>query len=105
MNLSSRRKRKLTTSDGSRSTALEVGLKSYLQASSPHVGKCTAELARSGDSMEPANSRPAPSAGSVRLSAFPSVTGKQAAVGRRQLSPSEGGLTYTAVLVWPVAQL
>ena len=47
--------------------------------------------------------RPAPRAGSALLPAKSSVTGEQAAVGSRQLGPSEGGATYAAVLAGPVA--
>ena len=46
------------------------------------------ELACSSESMEPANRRPAPGAGSAPLLANSSVTGEQAAVGSRQPGPS-----------------
>ena len=37
------------------------------------------------------------------MPAFTSVTGKQAALGSRQLQPPEGGVTYAVALAWPVA--
>jgi hypothetical protein len=84
-------------SAGSRSTAYGGGPK----ASSQLAGKCKAnELITSGDSMEPANRRPAPDTGSAPLPVFSSVTGEQAAIGSRQLGPSKGGETYAAVF-WP----
>ena len=46
-------------------------------ASQQFAGKRKAsELASSGDSMEPANRRPAPGAGSLPLPATPAVTGE-----------------------------
>jgi hypothetical protein len=75
---------------GSRSTARGGGPK----ASSQLAGKRKAnELLSSGDSMELANRRPAPATGSALLPAFLSVTDEQAAIGSRQLGPSEGGAT------------
>jgi len=60
-------------------------------------------LTISGDYIEPANSLPAPGAGSAPLPANSSVTGEQAAVGNRQPGPSGGGATYAALLAGPVA--
>ena len=106
MALSSCRKKKTVVSAGSRSTTLGVGLKAFLQPSSQHAGKRKAnELVGSGDSPEPASRRPAPGPGSAPLPAIPSFMGEQASVGSRQLGPSEGGVTYAAVLVGPVAPL
>jgi hypothetical protein len=83
MALSSRRKKKVAFA-GSRSTVLRGRLKVSLQAFSQQAGKRKAnELASSGDTMEPANRRSAPGAGSAPLPSIPSVTGEQAAVGSR----------------------
>jgi len=60
------------------------------------------ELVSSGNTIEPANRRPAPDAGSAALPAISSVTGELAAVGRRQLGPPEGGVTYATVLAGPI---
>ena len=88
----------------SRSTAPEGGPKASQRPASQHAGKRKAnELASSGDSIEPANRRPAPGARSEPLPAISSVTGELAAVGSRQLGPPEGGVTYAAVLAMPVA--
>jgi len=84
MALSSRRK-KSAASAGSRSTSLRGGLKVSLQAFSQQAGKRKPnELASSGDTMEPANRRPTPGAGSVLLPSILSVMGEQTAVGSRQ---------------------
>jgi hypothetical protein len=62
------------------------------------------ELASSGVSFEPANWRPASNDGSTPLPASaPAVTGEEAATCSRQRGSPEGGATYTAVLVGPVA--
>jgi hypothetical protein len=75
-------------SAGSHSTAHGGGPK----ASSQLAGKRKAnELISSGDSMEPANRRPAPDTGSAPVLAFSPVTGEQAATGSWQLGPSEEG--------------
>jgi len=73
-------------------------------ASQQLAGKRKAnELACPGDSMEAANRRPAPGAGSAPLPVNSSVTGEQASVGSRQIGPSGGGATYAAVLAGRVA--
>jgi hypothetical protein len=75
-------------------------------ASSQLAGKPKAnELTNSGDSMEPANRRPAPGDGSAPLPASSSVTSEQPAIGRRQLGPPEAGATYAALLAGPVTQI
>jgi hypothetical protein len=62
------------------------------------------ELASSRESLEPANRRPALEHGFTPLPASaPAVTGEQAATCSRQLGSPEGGATYAAVLVGPVA--
>ena len=74
---------------GRRSTPTGSGT----SASQQLVGKRKAsELASSGDSMEPANRRPAPSAGSLPLPATPAVTGEKAASGSRQPGPCGVGV-------------
>lgn len=52
------------------------------------------KLASLGDSFEPANRCPAP---------LPAMSGEQAALHSWQLGPLEGGVTYAAVVVGPVA--
>jgi hypothetical protein len=97
-------KKKTLVSAGSRSTALGGGPKASQRPPGQHAGKRKAnELASSGDSTEPTNRRPAHGAGSAPLPAFTSVTGEQAALGSRQLSHPEGGVTHAAVLAGPVA--
>jgi len=82
-------------SAGRRSTTSGRGSR----ASQQLAGKRKAnELARSGDSTEPANRRPAPGAGSMPLPAKIIVTGEQAAASSRQPRPSGVGATYAAVL-------
>jgi len=61
------------------------------------------ELASSAESMETANRRPAPAAGSVPLQANSTVTGEQAAAGSRQPGPPGEEATCAAVLTGPVA--
>jgi hypothetical protein len=66
--LSSRKKNKTVVSAGSRSTATWGGPKASQRSSSQHAGKRkTKKVARQGDSIEPANTRPAPGAGSAPL--------------------------------------
>ena len=60
-------------------------------------------LASLGDSMEPANRRPAPGAGSFTLPATSAVTGELAAPGSRKPGPSGVGATYATVLSGSVA--
>jgi len=94
------RKKKPVVPAGRQSTTSGRGAR----ASQQLVGKRKAnELACSGESMEPANRRPAPGAGSVPLPVNSSVTGEQAAVGSQQPDSSGGGATYVAVLAGPVA--
>ena len=84
MAISSRKRRKLVCLSG---TAPGGGPKAS-RPSSLHEGKRKAkELASSGDSIEPANRRPASGAASAPLAAISSVTGDLAAVGSRQLGP------------------
>jgi hypothetical protein len=71
--------KKLAVPAGRRSTTSGSGTR----ASQQLAGKRKAnELARSGDSMESANRRPAPGAGSVPLPATSVVTDEQAACGQ-----------------------
>jgi len=96
------RKMKPAVPSGKRSTVSGSGTR----ASQQDVGKRKVnELACSGDSMEPANRRPGPGAGSAPLPANSSLTGEQAAVGNRQPGPSGRGETYAVVLAGPVARL
>jgi hypothetical protein len=91
-------------SAGSRSTAPRGGPKTTLRPSSQLAGKRNAnELARSGDSSEPANRPPAPGAGFASPPAISSVMGELAAVGNLQFVPPEGVVTYAAVLAGNVA--
>ena len=94
------RKKRPAVLAGRRSTPTGSGT----SASQQLAGKRKAnELASSGDSMEPANRRPAHGAGSLPLPATPAVTGEQAAPGSRQPGPSGVGATYAAVLSGSVA--
>jgi hypothetical protein len=71
----SRRKRKPAVPAGSRSTG--SGAKAPQRSSSQLAGKRKAnELARSGDSTEPANRRPGPGAGFAALPAISSVASR-----------------------------
>jgi len=89
---------------GSRSTTSGSGARAPQHPSSQLTGKHKAnELARLGDSSEPANRHPAPRAGSAPLPTTSTITGEQATVGSRQLGPPQGGVTYVAVLAGPVA--
>jgi hypothetical protein len=98
------KKRKPAVSAGCCSITSGSGARAPQQTSSQLTGKCKAnELASSGDSMEPANRRPATGAGSAPLPATPTVTGEQAAASSRQLGPFKGGAPYAAVLAGPVA--
>jgi hypothetical protein len=95
-----RRKKRPAVPAGRRSTPSGSGA----SASQQLAGKRKAnELASSGGSMEPANRRPAPGAGSLPLPANPAVTGEQAASGSRQPGPSGVGATYAAVLSGSIA--
>ena len=97
-----RKKKRPAVLAGRRSTPTGSGT----SASQQLAGKRKAsELASSGDSMEPANRRPAPGAGSLPLPATPAVTGEQAASGSRQPGPSGVGATYAAILSGSVAPL
>jgi hypothetical protein len=99
----SRRKKPVVLA-GTRGTTSGGGARASQRPSSQLAGKRKAnELARSGDSSEPANRRPAPGAGSAPLPATSTVTGEQAAVGSRQLVTPEGGATYAAALAGTVA--
>jgi len=79
-----RRKKKPVVAAGRHSTS-----GSGARASQQLTGKSkTNELACLDESMEPANRRPAPGAGSVPLLTNSSVMGEQAAVGSQQPGPS-----------------
>jgi hypothetical protein len=101
----SRRKKKPVVPAGSRSSVPGGRAGAPQRPNGQLAGKRKAnELARSGDSSEPANRRPAPSEGSAPLPAsVPAVTGEQAASCSRQLGPPEGGMTYAADLDGVVA--
>ena len=97
----SRRKKRQLVPAGSPSTmpsgGARVPQRSWSQLASKRK---TNELASSGDSSEPANRHPAPTAGSANSA----VTGEEAATCSRQLVSPEGGVTYAAALAGPVAQ-
>ena len=83
----SSRKKKTCVFVRNRSTA-PGGEPKASRPSSLHERKRKAkEMASSGDSIEPANRRPASGAASAPLAAISSVTGDLAAVGSRQLGP------------------
>ena len=96
------RKKKPAVPAGRRSTTSGSGARASQQLEGNRKAN---ELARLGDLMEPANRHPAPGAGSAPLPATSSVRGEQAAVSSRQLGPSEGRVTYRALLDRPVAPL
>jgi len=99
LTMARRKKKKPAVPAGKRSITSGSGTR----ASQQLAGKGKAnELASSGDSMEPANRRPAPGATSVPLPANSIVRGEQAAAGSRQLRPSVGGATYAVILAGPV---
>jgi hypothetical protein len=87
---------------GSRSTTSGSGTRASPQLAGTRKAN---ELANSGDSMEPANWRPAPGDVSGPLPTISSVTAEEPAVGSRQLGPSKGGVNYAAVMVGLVAPL
>jgi hypothetical protein len=102
----SRRKEKPLVPAGIRSTMPAGGTRVPQRSSSQLAGKRKAnELASSGDSSEPANRRPAHTAGSAPLPATSSVTGEQAATCSRQLVSPKGGVTYAASLAGPVTPI
>ena len=83
-----RRKKKPAVPAGRRNTISGIGTR----ASQHLAGKRkTKELASSGDSMESANSRPAPGAGTATLPETLSVTDEQDAAGSLQTGPPGGG--------------
>jgi hypothetical protein len=84
---------------GRRSTTSGSGTRSSQQLAGKRKDN---ELASSGDSMDPANGRPAPDAGSVPLPATSTVTGEQADTGSWLPGPSGGAATYAAVMAGPV---
>lgn len=91
---------------GSGSTTSGSGTRASQRSFIQLAGKREAnERGRPGDSKEPANRRAAPGVGSAPLPTIPLVTGEQAAVGRRQLELSEGGVIYAAVFSAPVVPL
>jgi hypothetical protein len=99
---SSKKKRKVVVSAGSRGTTLSGAPKAFQHPPSLNAGKRKAkELLSSGGSTETANRCPAPNAGCAPLPAF--VTGEQATLGSRQLGSPEGGVTYEAALAAAVA--
>jgi hypothetical protein len=88
----SRRKNKPLVPAGTRSTMPAGGARVAQLSSSQLAGKRKAnELGSSGDSSEPDNRRPAPTAGSVFLPATSSITGEQVATCSRQLGPPREG--------------
>ena len=95
-----RRKKRPAVPAGRRSTPSGSGKSASQQLAGKQKAK---ELPSSGDSMQPANRRPAPGAGSLALLANPALTGEQAASGSRQHGTSEDGATYAAVLSGSVA--
>ena len=85
-----RRKKRRAVPAGKRSTPSGSGT----SASQQLEGKRKAnDVASSGNSLEPANSRPAPGAGPLPLPATTEVTGEQVASGSRQPAPSGVGAT------------
>ena len=99
----SRRKKKPVLPAGIRSTTSGCGARTPQRSSGLLAGKRKAnELASSGESLEPANRRPAPRDGSAPLpvSAL-AVTGELVASCSRQVVSAEGGVTYAAVLAGP----
>ena len=101
--LSPRKKKPLVLA-GSRSTMPAGGARVPQRSSSQLAGKRKAnELASSCELSEPANRRPAPTAGSAPLPATSSVTGERAATCSWQLVDQEEGVTYAAALAGPVA--
>jgi len=95
-----RRKKKTAVPAGRHSTTAESGTRASQQLAGKRKSN---EFASSGDSMEPANRRQEPGAGSAPLPANSSVTCEQAAVGSRQNRTSRGGATYAALLAGSVA--
>jgi hypothetical protein len=86
------RRKKTVVPAGSRSTTSTGGARASQRSSIQLAGKLKAnELARSGESFEPANRRTAPGDGFAPLSASAlAVTAEQAAACSRQLGPPEG---------------
>jgi hypothetical protein len=103
----SSRRRMPVVSAGSSSTTHGGGFKAAERPSGQNAGKRKAnELARSENSSQLANRRPATAAGSAPLPASAlAVTGEQAPASSRKLGPPERGVTYAAVRVGPVAQI
>jgi hypothetical protein len=102
----SRRKKKPLLPAGIRSIMPAGRARVPQRSASELAGKCKAnELPSSGDSSEPANRRPAHTAGAALLLVTSSVTGEQAATCSRQLVPPEGGVTYAAALAGPVTPI
>ena len=88
----SRRKKRPMVPARSRSTMPASGARVPQRSWSQLAGKRKAnELASSGDSSEPANRRPAPTAASAPLPVTSAVTGEQAATCSRQLGPPREG--------------
>jgi len=82
LKLAMSRRKKPAMPAGSSSTASGREARASQRKSSQLAGKRKDnDLASSGDSMAPANRRPAPDAGSAPLPANSSVTGEQAGVG------------------------
>jgi len=102
----SRRKKKPVLPAGIRSTTSGSAARAPQRLLSQLAGKRKAnELAGSGDSSEPSNRRPAPSAGAAPLPATSTLSGEQAAACSRQLVSPEEWVTYAAVLGGSVATL
>ena len=83
-------RRKITSGNGTRASQQRAGKRK------------DNEQATSGDFMEPANRRTAPSAGSFPVSATSSFKGEQALPGSRHARPSRVGPTYASLLGEPV---
>jgi hypothetical protein len=98
------RRKKPAVLAGSRGISSGGGTGTSQRTSRQLAGKRkTNELARLGESFEPANRRPPPDDGTAPLPASASdVTGEKAATCSRQLEPPEGGATYAAVLAGAV---
>ena len=101
----SQRNKKAAVSAGSHGTTSGGGTKALHRPPIQFAGNRKAnELARSGDSSEPANRRPAPGAASSPLFASASAVASEQAVScsRKLLSP-KGRVTYAVALAGSVA--
>ena len=96
------RKKNQAVPVGSRSTCGRAARRPPSQLASKRKAN---ELVSSGDSMEPANRRPASGSESAPLPVNSSVTSEQAAVGSRQPGSSGGRATYTRYCPCPSPRL